>query len=149
MYRLSEELAKELLKKIKNPEVISFGQQAFTFSRHTSVGIIDPICSIGTDFEYSLECPVPIIYPELPFIPVLNGYFLYRRHELSNPMEPWEITRVLVDPNAKDYEEKLDVRDCAVMLASDVDKLTAPTITTMEQLLAKEPALIDCLNLGR
>ena len=63
--------------------------------------------------------------------------------------EPWEIERALIDPGADDYEEKMDVSDCAVILPSDIDKLVAPTISTMEQLIAKEPLIIDCLNLDQ
>ena len=47
---------------------------------------------------------------------------------------------------AVDNEEQIDVSDCAIVLPNDIDKLVAPTISTMEQLIAKEPMLIDCLN---
>jgi len=60
--------------------------------------------------------------------------------------EPWEINRVLVDPTATDPEEMIDVSDAAVILPNDVDKLTAPTINTMDQLIKKEPLIVDCLN---
>jgi len=149
MYRISDELAKKILSSIKNPEVISSGENAFTYTSKNSIGIIDPTCAIGTDFLYSLECPTPVIYPEFPFIPTLKGYFLYRREELGAADEPWEIERALIDPGTDDYEEKMDVSDCAVILPSDIDKLVAPTISTMEQLIAKEPLIIDCLNLDQ
>lgn len=149
MFRLSEELAKELLKKIKTPKIISSGENAFTY-KDPSVGLIDPTCAIGADFPYLIESPVPILYPDLPYIKNgISAYFLYRREELQPLREPWEIVRTLVDPNTKDYEEKLDCSDCAILIPSDIEKLVAPTVSTLEQLLTKEPALAICLNLNK
>lgn len=147
MYRLSKELAVELLKKSKNPQVITMGENAFKFSNEKSIGIIDPICSLGTDSLYILESPVPILYPELPYTKTIDGYFLYRRNELVVPMDSWDIPRNLVDKSCTDPEEQIDVADCSVIIATDIDKLVKTPIKTMEQLFKLEPFLMDCVNL--
>lgn len=150
MYRISDELAKEIILKIKTPEFDSVGNTAFLPKSPNSVGLIDPICCLGTMFHYLLESPRPIIFPGLPYNPAgINGYFLYRREELKPLNEPWEINRMLVDMTCNNPEEKLDVRDAAVVLPSDIEKLTAQTITTMEKLIEKEPLIIDCLDLEK
>lgn len=147
MYRLSEEVAKQIIAKIKSPELESAGNTAFLPKHLNSVGIIDPICCIGTAFNYILESPKPMIYQNLPFIPVgIPGYFLYRKEELHDITEPWEISRIFVDPTTEDPEEMIDVRDVAVVLPNDIEKLTAQTISSMDQLIKKEPAILDCLN---
>ena len=147
MYRLSDELAKLILSKIKSPELESYGNTAFLPKHLNSVGIIDPICCIGSAFHYILESPKPIIYQNLPFVPTgIQSYFLYKKEELQQLEEPWEINRVFVDPTTQDPEEKIDVRDVAIVLPTDIEKLTAQTITNMDQLIKKEPLIIDCLN---
>ena len=147
MYRLSEELAKIIIPMIKPPELESAGNTAFLPRHLNSVGIVDPICCIGSTFHYIIECPRPIIYQNMPFVPPsVDGYFLYRKEELQPVQEKWEINRVLVDPTATDPDEMIDVRDEAVVIPNDVEKLTAQTIKTMEQLIKKEPLIIDCLN---
>ncbi len=147
MYRLSDELAKVLISKIKSPELESSGNTAFLPKSLNSVGIVDPICCIGSAFHYIIESPKPMIYQNLPFIPSsVQGYFLYRREELQELKEPFEIKRVFVDPTAQDPEEEIDVRDVSIVLPTDVDKLTAQTITNIEQLIKKEPLILDCLD---
>jgi hypothetical protein len=150
MYRLSDELAKELIAKIKSPELESYGNTAFLPKHLNSVGIIDPICCVGSAFHYVIESPKPIIYPNLPFVATgVQAYFLYKKEELHDLTEPWEISRVFVDPTAKDPEETIDVRDVAIMLPSDIEKLTIPLVhhlNTMDELIKKEPLIIDCLN---
>lgn len=150
MYRLSEELAKKLITRMKSPEFESSGNTAFLPKSQNSIGLIDPMCCIGSTFNYVLECPKPLIYPNLPFNPTgVNAYFLYKKEELKQLEEPWEISRVFVDPTARDPEEKIDVRDAAIVLPSDIEKLTIPVthhITTLEQLIEKEPLILDCLN---
>ena len=149
MYRLTEELAKLIMSKIKAPEIESSGPNAFLPKNFSSVGIIDPIIAVGTDYFFVLECPVPVVYPEFKYIPTLKGYFLYRKEELQRVEEPWEIQRLFIDPTCTSADERLDVREAAVQVASDVDKLVAPTISTMEQLISKCPLIIDCIDLGR
>lgn len=150
MYRLSEDLAKELIKKIKSFDLESYGNTAFLPKSLNSVGLIDPICCIGSAFHYILESPKPLIYQHLPFTPAsVDGYFLYKKEELQSLTEPFEINRVFVDPTSEDPEEKIDVSDAAIVLPSDIDKLTIPVthhLKTMEELIAKEPLIIDCLN---
>jgi hypothetical protein len=147
MYRLSEELATLLMSKIKAPELDSSGNTAFLPKNLNSIGIIDPICCVGSMFHYMLESPKPVIYQELPFIPAsVQGYFLYRKEELSTPTEPWEINKVFVDPTTTDPEEMIDVRDAAIILPSAIDKLVAPTISSMDQLIKKEPLIADCID---
>lgn len=147
MYRLSEELAKIVISMIKSPELESAGNTAFLPKQLNSVGIIDPICCMGSAFYYAIECPRPVIYQNMPFNPPnVDGYFLYRKDELKPVLEKWEINRVLIDPTATDPEEMIDVSDAAITLPSDVDKLTAQTINTIDQLIKKEPLIIDCLN---
>ena len=148
MYRLSPELAKEIMRRIKVPEIESSGPNAFLPKNYKSCGIIDPICATGVDFDFVLESPVPILYPELPHIPTLNGYFLYKRGELLKVEEEWNIAEVFVNPTCTDPEKKIDVHEAAVQVASDVDKLVAPTISTMEQLISKCPLILDCLDLS-
>ncbi len=147
MYRLNEELAKNIISMIKSPELEASGNTAFLPKHLNSIGIIDPICCAGSVFNYIIESPKPIIYQNIPFAPPsIDGYFLYRKEELQQVQEPWEINRVLVDPTATNPDEMIDVADAAIMLPSDVDKLTAQTITTLDQLIKKEPLIIDCLN---
>lgn len=150
MYRLSDELAKLILSKIKAPEIESSGPDAFLPKSLNSVGIIDPTCAIGTQYHYLLETPVPIIFPDLSHIPPsVNGYFLYRKEELLQPMESWLIIEALINPLAKDYENQIDVSDCAVVLPSDTEKLTAKRISTIERLIELEPRISNCLNLEK
>jgi hypothetical protein len=150
MYRLSENLAREILSRIRTQEVESSGPNAFLPKSSKSIGILDPICCIGSDYDFVLESPVPVVYPELPFVPSgIQSYFLYRREELQKIDEPWDVQRLFLDPTCIDAEERIDVREAAVQVASDVDKLVAPTITSMSQLLSKEPLLLDCLNLDQ
>lgn len=153
MYRLSEELAKTILSKIKAPEIESSGLNAFKPKNLNSIGVIDPTIAMGTEFHYVLESPLPIIYPELPFIPVgIKGYFLYKKEELLQPMEPWLITEALINPLMKDHESQIDVQDCTIVLPNDVDKLTIPVkhhVNTLERLIELEPLILDCLNLNK
>jgi|SRR6185437_13247347 len=147
MYRLNEELAKSIISMIKSPELEGAGNTAFLPKHLNSVGIVDPICCAGSAFHYIIESPRPIIYQNIPFVPPsVDGYFLYRKEELQQVQEPWEINRVLVDPTATNPEEMIDVSDAAIVLPNDVEKLTAQTINTMDQLIKKEPLIIDCLN---
>ena len=153
MYRLSEELAKMLMVKMKAPEYESTGNTAFLPKNLNSIGIIDPICCIGSNFNYVLECPKPLIYQNLPFNKAgIDGYFLYKKGELKELDEPWEISKVFVDPTAQNPEDKIDVRDAAVVVPSDIEKLTLPAIyhlNTIEQLIDKEPLILDCLNMEK
>lgn len=150
MYRLSDELAKLLISMIKPPELESYGNTAFLPKSLNSVGIIDPICCVGSAFHYVLESPKPIIYQNLPFIPAsVEGYFLYKKEELHDLEEPFEINRVFVDPTTEDPEEKIDVKDVSIVLPSDIEKLTIPVthhLKTMEELIKFCPTIIDCLN---
>lgn len=147
MYRLSDELAKQLISKIKNPDIESSGNTAFLPKSLNSVGIIDPLCCVGSMYHYILESPKPMIYQELPFIPSgVQGYFLYRKEELQDLTEPWEILRVFVDPTTVDPEEQIDVQDVSILLPNDVEKLTAQTISSMGQLIKHCPTIIDCLD---
>lgn len=151
MWRLSDDLAKEIMAKIKTPEIESLGPNMFLPKTLNSVGIIDPMVAIGTDYHYSIECPFPVIAPELPSLPAnINGYFLYRREELLQLMQPWMITKALVDSSASDYTEQIDARDCAIILPNDIDKLMTPiTRMSLEQFLEREPKLAYCLNLEK
>jgi hypothetical protein len=152
MYRLSDDLAKLILQKMRIPKIHTEGERKdlYTPVDYRGIGVADPLCAVGTEFDYTLECPMPIIYPELPHIPAsVKGFFLYKRIELMQPMEPWLITRALIDPTTTDYEEKIDVRECSIILASDIDKLTCKTIGTLEKLIEVEPLIIDSLNLDK
>ncbi len=150
MYRLSDELAKEIIANMKSPELETSGNTAFLPKHLNSIGIVDPICCVGSAFNYILESPKPLIYQNLPFSPVsVPGYFLYRKEELRDLIEPLEISRISIDPTADDPDEIVDISDVAIVLPSDIDKLTAQTLTSMEQLLRKEPSIIDCLNWGK
>ena len=150
MYRLSDDLAKLVLEKMKPFELESSGNTAFLPKDLNRLGLIDPICCVGSQFHYILESPKPIIYQDYPFIPTnIQGYFLYKKEELSPLNQVWEISKVFVDPTCIDPQELIDVSDSAIVLPSDVEKLVAPTISTMEQLIKKEPMILDCLNLGK
>ncbi|MGH7974919.1 MAG: hypothetical protein ACREBR_05290 [bacterium] len=153
MYRLSDELAKIVMAKIKSPDLETIGNTAFLPKTLNSIGIIDPICCYGSMFPYMIESPKPVLYEDLPFIATgIQAYFLYKKDELKTINEPWEIYRLFVDPTAKDPEEKIDVADAAVLLPTDVEKLTIPVtyhLNTLEQLIAKEPMIVDCLNLEK
>ena len=150
MFRLSESLAKEIMSKIKAPEIESSGPNAFLPKNLNSIGIADPICCVGASYHFLLESPVPIIYPELPFVPVgVQGYFLYKKEELQRLDESWEVAEVFINPTCTDPEKRIDCREAAIILGSDIDKLVAPTISTMEQLISKCPLILGCLDLSR
>lgn len=152
MFRLSEDLAKLLLKKMKTPKIYTEGERRdlFTPVDYNGIGVIDPIAAACTEFEYSLECPIPVLFPELPYQKnAVDGFYLYKRIELLQPMESFPIVRALIDPNAKDYEETIDCSDCAVILGTAIEKLTCKTISTLEKLIEVCPDIIDCLNLDK
>jgi hypothetical protein len=151
MYRLSDDLAKLILQKMRIPKIHTEGERKdlFTPVDYRGIGVIDPICAVGTEFNFILESYIPIIYPELPHIPTLKGYFLYRKEELLRPMEKWLITRALIDPTVRDYTEQIDVSDCSVVLPSDTEKLTAKTVSSLERLIELCPDILDCLNLDK
>lgn len=149
MYRLSEEVARKVLKNVRGPELgpMDITQpDPFCPKNLNSIGLIDPYCCIGTDFPYLLEFPYPYINPRLPNIKGLDGYWLYHRHELLTPTEPFSVPRYLADPNVKDGEQEIDVRDCSIIVPSEIDKLTCKHIMTFEKLIEYEPLLLDCLN---
>lgn len=151
MYRLTEDFAKLILQKMRTPSIILDVDDPDVFvSKDTKgIGVIDPVCSIGTDWDYSIECPTPVIYPNFPFFSTIDGYFLYKREELTAfPVEEWRILKALVDPNTKDSEETVNVGDCSIALASDIDKLTAITIGSLDKLISLEPQIASCLVLG-
>lgn len=150
MYRLSDALVAELMPKVKKVEVFNDGERAYTHASENSIGIIDPHAAIGTEFHYIIESPVPVLYPELPFVKMnVHGFFLYKHEELVPLDGAWTLKRSFVDPICANHEEDIDAGDCAIKLPSDIDKLTCKTISTMEQLIKHEPLILDCLNLDK
>jgi hypothetical protein len=152
MYRLSEEIATKILKSIKNPDIGELdinSKTVFLPQNKRSIGLIDPFAAIGLDMDYILEVPYSLFSQLETSAKSLQGYWLYKKGELSKPEEPIEIPKALVDINLpKDSEELLDVSDCCVQMPGEIDKLTCPLISSLDTLLAKEPLLLDCLNLG-
>jgi hypothetical protein len=149
MYRVSEAVARKIVKNIRGPEIgpLDITQKdPFTPKNFNSIGLIDPYCCIGTDFHYLLEFPYPFINVNLPPIPCLDGFWLYRREELFPPIEHFSVPRYLADPNILDPEDQLDVTDCSIVTPSEVEKLTCRSIMTFEQLIKFEPLILDCLN---
>jgi hypothetical protein len=149
MYRISEEVAHKILKNVRSPELgpMDITQpDPFLPKNLNSVGIIDCYAAIGTDFKYILEISYPFINPALPPIKGLDGYWLYRRSELMQPTEPFNVPRYLADPNIQNGEDLLDVTDCSIVLPNAVDKLTCISIMSFEKLIEKEPLLLDCLR---
>jgi hypothetical protein len=149
VYRLSEEVVHKILRNIRSSGIgpVDINEKdPFEPKNKHSIGFLDPYCAIGTDFNYVLEFPYPFINQNLPPLDSLNGYWLYRRDELKHPDEPFEVPRYLADPNIQDGEEVMDVSDCAVIIPSDVEKLTCKSILTFEKLIEIEPMLLDCLN---
>jgi|SRR5579864_1595929 len=149
MYRLSEEVARKILRNVKNPEIgpLDITQKdPFSPKNLNSIGFTDPYCCIGTDFPYILELPYPFINPRLPNIPGLDGYWLYKNYELVPPTEPFSVPRYLADPNMQDGEEQIDVTDCSIVIPDEVQKLTCLSLTTFESLIKYEPAILDCLQ---
>jgi hypothetical protein len=59
------------------------------------------------------------------------------------------VAECFINPTCTDPEKRVDCREAAIILGSDVDKLVAPTITTMEQLISKVPLILDCIDLSR
>jgi hypothetical protein len=149
MYRLSEDVARKLLRNVRSPEIGPMDitqKDPFSPKNLNSIGFIDPYCCIGTDFHYLLEFPYPFINPNLPPIQGLNGFWLYRREELLPPGEPFTVPRYLADPNIQNGEEQLDVTDCSITVPDEWKKLSATSILTFEALIKNEPLLLDCLN---
>lgn len=151
MYRLGTDLAHFLITNRKSEQLPPVGLselKPFEPRNLRSIGFIDPICAVGTSLDYCIECPAPMMETNIPYAPVLDGYWLYRRDELKRPTEPISLERKMVDPTGKDSDEILDVTDCAIVLPSDIDKLTCKTITTLEKLLEVEPGIKECLKEG-
>jgi len=149
MYRISEEVARKILRNVRSPEIGPMNittKDPFTPKNLNSLGFIDPYAAIGTDFHYLIEIPYPWINPNLPPIPGLDGYWLYRREELLSPTEPFSVPRYLADPNILDGEQQLDVTDCSIVLPTEVEKLTCRSIMTFEQLVKFEPLILDCIS---
>lgn len=151
MIRLSTDLAHELLRKAKIPEIAKDGNNAFTLQSTNGIGIIDPVCALGLDFKYIIECPISVIYPEMEGVikPDVNGYFLYKNSELQPLMQPWDIVRSLIDPLAGDNNELIDVSDCSVTIPNAVDKLTISVrkqVNTLEEVIQIYPDILDCLR---
>ena len=98
MYRLTDELAKLVMSKIKSPELESAGNTAFLPRNLNSVGIIHPICCVRSAFHYILESPKPVIYQDIPFVPVgVQGYFLYVKKScplLKSPLRSIEYSLI-------------------------------------------------------
>lgn len=150
MYRISEDLAKFIMARIKAPEIESSGPNAFLPKNLNSIGLIDSMVACGVDYHYILECPNNVLYPELPVLSTdVQGYFLYRKEELQKVTEPWEVQRVFLDPTCTNAEERIDVRDAAILLPNGIEKLTCKTVISMEQLIRLEPLVIDCLMLDK
>lgn len=149
MYRLSEDVARKVLRNVRSPEIGPMDitqKDPFMPKNLNSIGFLDPYCCIGTDFHYLIEFPYAFINPNLPRIETLDGFWLYRREELFPPTEPFSVPRYLADPNIQDAEESLDVTDCSIILPSDVEKLTCKSIMSFEKLIEKEPLILDCLK---
>lgn len=149
MYRLAEDVARKVVKNIRGPEINPTDitqKDPFKPKNFNSIGLIDPYCCIGTDFHYLLEFPYPFINPNLPPIPSLDGFWLYRKEELFPPTDPFSVPRYLADPNILDPDDHFDVTDCSIVIPSEVDKLTCKSIMTFEQLIKNEPLILDCLN---
>lgn len=149
MYRISEEVARKLIKNIKSPEIgpLDINQKnPFAPKNKHSIGFIDPYAAVGLDFDYILELGYPFINPNLPLLPVLSGYWLYRKDELTQPTEPFHVPKYLADPNVETVDDTMDVSDCSVILPSETDKLTCKSISTFERLIEMEPLILDCLN---
>lgn len=154
MYRLSEELATKVMSLSKNIDVpelsLESEENPFKLRSTNSLGYIDPVCALGTECAYVLEVPYSFVVSATTTVKAsLNGYWLYRREELEAVDDPnMTLPRHVLDPNVPAADqERVDISSCCVRLPSDIDKLTCPMLTTIEQLLAKEPALMDCLNL--
>jgi hypothetical protein len=149
MFRLSEDVARKILRNVKSPEIGPMEiTQADPFMPKSlnSIGFLDCYCAIGTDFRYILEFPYPFINVNLPPIPGLDGYWLYRREELMQPMESFSVPRYLADPNILTADDLLDVTDCSVVVPDDISKLTCKSLLTFEQLITNCPDILDCLN---
>jgi len=150
MFRLSESLAKEIMSKIRAPEIESSGPNVFLPKNLNSVGIIDSMVACGVDYHFVLECPNNVLYPELPVLGTdVQGYFLYRNEELQKVEDEWSVQRVFIDPTCTNAEEKIDVREAAIQLPNGIEKLTCKTINDMGQLIKFCPTIIDCIDLNR
>jgi hypothetical protein len=149
MYRLSEDVARKILRNVKSPEIgpMEITQKdPFQPKSLNSIGFIDPYCCIGIDFHYLIEFPYPFINPNLPPVKVLDGFWLYRKQELLSPVEPFNVPRYLADPNIVGADDQLDVTDCSIIVPSEIDKLTCRSIMTFEKLIEYEPLILDCLS---
>ena len=149
MYRLAEEVARKIIRNIRSPEIGPMDitqKDPFMPKNIHSVGIVDPYCAIGTAFDYVLEVPYPYINISLPRLDVLDGFWLYKREELLQPMEPLLVPRYLADPNIREAETELDVTDCSISVADDIHKLTCISIMDFATLIKYEPLVLDCLN---
>jgi len=147
MYRLSRELAGYLLKHTKDaqlPELTMNNVHPYKPQNTKAIGLIEPHYSLGSELDWVVECDYKI--PQLQYQPAVDGCWLYRREELGIPVEPVKIPKAALDPNVKDPEEILDITDCCIMLPTSVEKLTCPSINTLDQLLKKEPTIKECLT---
>lgn len=147
MYRLTKDIVSFLVSNARDPEfpTLKVDEKApFTPKNLHSIGMLDPTCSMGADFDYIIESSVAVFAETDKHIGV-DGYWLYRREELTKPTEPVSIPAIAFDPNAKE-DDMLDVTDCCVVTPPMMDKLTATLIKTLKNLITIEPGLKLCLR---
>lgn len=148
MYRLTKDLVSFLVTNAKDPE---FPQLKITeldpyTPRNThTIGLLDPTCSMGADFDYLVESSVPVFAgAEEPTVSV-DGYWLYRKEELKPSTETISIPASPYDPNASE-DDMIDVTDCCIITPNYVEKLTAKLVDNLKDLIKLEPRLKECLK---
>lgn len=152
MYRINKATAEYLMKHAKTPKlpvIKDLLTASYAVSSLSSIGLIDPTCAYGTEYDYSVETDHYFKDEYGEHIAPVEGYWLYKRSELFKDIkEPVEILQSPVDPNVDDTVV-LDVKDCCIKVADPVDKLTCARVESVARLLQLEPKLKNCLDIKK
>lgn len=146
MYRITRDIALYLMdnsRDFKIPGIDKDKVNPFVIQNRDSIGSINAFMVVGSDSKFIVETDAPeanAINSEV------SGFWLYKNSELKTPDDVIEMPRSSLDHYSTDLEEMLNVTDCVVELPSPIEKLTCPSVTTLERLFELEPELKNCLD---
>jgi hypothetical protein len=151
MRKISFELLTYLMNNTNKPDMppLKLNEpHPFTPRSYKAVGVIDPYMALGIDFDYVVESSKSLINDISPNLDTAS-FWLYKRDELKAPSNPVLVPQYYLDPNVKEQDQMFDITDCCIELPSEIDKLTCPLVSSLDQLLKLEPNLADCLKSNR
>lgn len=146
MYRIDKNVVDYLLEHANDPGLKSDDMNPYLPKNLNTFGIVDPFGCFGSDFEYIIESDFEASDGVLQYKPEVSGFWLYHTSELKKAIKTVEIQRNLVDSTVKDINTVMDITDCCIELPDSIEKLTAPRIGSIEELLKLDPNIKKCLN---